>query len=65
MNIKLVFYLNYMYISAFLGLSVLYTKKQVNGLFVLFTGECFYSGPGLTALVSASIVLGNFCPLCY
>ena len=43
----------------FLVLSVLYVKKQVNCLFVLLAGECFYSGR------SASIVLRKFCPLCY
>ena len=50
--------------STFLVLSVLYVKKQVN-CFVLLTGECFYSEPGLTVLRSASIVLRKFCPLCY
>ena len=28
-------------------LSILYAKKRVNCLFVLLTGQCFYSGPGL------------------
>ena len=34
-------------------------------IFFLLTGECFHSGPGLTILRSASIILRKFCPLCY
>ena len=51
--------------STFLVLSVLDANKQVICLFVLLTGECFYSGPGLTVLRSASIVLRKFCPVCF
>ena len=53
-----------------LVMSVLYVKKLVICLFVFFvflTGECFYSGPELTVLYlrSTSIILRQFCPLCY
>ena len=37
----------------------------MNCLLVLLTGECFYFGPGLTVLRSASIVFKKNCPLCY
>ena len=53
---KLIFFLNYMFITIFFVFSFLYSKKEISCLFVLLMGEYSYARLGLTVLWSASIV---------